>query len=185
MRRRGQRAFPRLLLPGRAGLRRVRLCRPSEHRVDALLLLFALPVANLIPGHPVERAVLVAKPEPAGRKPPLDETADRCTAAPTIGIAAAFVVVRVMDATQQRPIRHGNSLARPPRSLGSRRRRASSSTSANAPLGRLRCPLGDAWTIGDRFPLDALASATGSRQPREPTSRPQSARDVLSSAPAR
>lgn len=72
--------------------------------VQALVGLFSLPLTDLIPRHVVEEAILVADPEVARREPPLDRPPDSGASAPTVRVAAALVVVRVVDPLKQRPL---------------------------------------------------------------------------------
>ena len=52
--------------------------------VQALLSLLALPLTDFVPGHAVEEAVVVAEPEVAGRKPPLDGATNSGAPAPSV-----------------------------------------------------------------------------------------------------
>jgi hypothetical protein len=76
--------------------------RLDDHRIQTLLLLLALPLADFVPRHPIKDAVLVAYAEPAGGKPPPDSSPDCGPPTPALGSAAAFVVPRVMDAVEKR-----------------------------------------------------------------------------------
>jgi hypothetical protein len=87
------------------------VCRTSRLGIQPLLLLVALPFADLIPRHAVEEAVLVADAEEPSGEPPLDRATNRCSAAPAIGIAATLVIRRVMNALEQRALGHCQSLA--------------------------------------------------------------------------
>lgn len=55
-----------------------------------------------------KRSVLVVQAEPAGRKPPLDETPHGSSLAPTVGIAGTRVAARVVDAGDEAAAHRGN-----------------------------------------------------------------------------
>lgn len=86
-------------------------CSPVGRRwqrlpIQALVGLLPLPFADLKPCHTAEEAVLVTDPEVPGWEPPFDSPPDRRAPAPTAGLTSALVVVRVVDALEQRPLRH-------------------------------------------------------------------------------
>ena len=68
-----------------------------------------LPLADLVPAHAVENAVLMVDAEPAGREPPFDDSTDGGAAAPALGITTATQVVRIVHALYERPT-HVNSI---------------------------------------------------------------------------
>ena len=76
----------------------------SRLGIQALVGLFPLPLADLIPRHAVEEAIRVADPEIARREPPLDSPPDSGAPAPTVRVATALVAARVVDPLKQRPL---------------------------------------------------------------------------------
>jgi hypothetical protein len=82
------------------------VCRSSKLGIKALFLLLAPPLPDLIPRHAIKESVLVPDPEEAGWEPPLDRLPDDGAPTPAVGIAAALVVARVVNAVEQWAVRH-------------------------------------------------------------------------------
>jgi hypothetical protein len=78
--------------------------------MQALFSLLALPLADLVERQSVEKTVLVPDPDPTGGEPPLDGPPDRGASAPAVRVAAALVVVRIVDSLKQRPL-HSSRVA--------------------------------------------------------------------------
>jgi hypothetical protein len=60
-------------------------------------VLLTLPLADLILGHPPEDVTLVVDAKESGREPPLDRSTDRRAAAPTVWLAAAHEIPRIVN----------------------------------------------------------------------------------------
>jgi len=71
--------------------------------------LTTLPLADFVPAHAVEDAVLMVDAKPAGRKPPFDGSTDGGAAAPTFAVTTATQVARIVHTLNERPT-HFNSI---------------------------------------------------------------------------